>query len=348
MNKLISGANQILICSLFSLLVFASCEKDSNGTNPTVIDFVQPSHFPEPSYTFDNNPISGEGFYLGRKLFFDPILSVDNTVSCSSCHSQSLAFADAPFHPVSVGVEDREGTRNAPPIQNMVFMKAFAWDGGINHLDFVSLNAIEAEFEMDEEMANVVAKLNNDQQYVQLFKDAFGEDNITSPYVLYALSQFCNMLVSDHSKYDQYVKGEQTLTAQELEGLSIFNDKCESCHSGILFTDQLYHNNGITSDFSIDSGRANVTELSSDVGKFRTPSLRNVARTAPYMHNGSITSLEAVLDHYDSGVITSETLDPALSEGIPLSDDEKESIIAFLKTLTDEEFLRNPLFFNAD
>ncbi len=344
-RKNIIGANLFLVCSL---LLFG-CKKDPKliGIEP-VFGFEKPAHFPDPTYSFDNNPVTKEGFYLGKKLFFDPVLSVDNSVSCSSCHLQSLAFADSPVHPVSFGVDNRAGKRNAPPIQNMAFMESFAWDGGIHHLDFVALNAITLEFEMDEGIANVVAKLNDHEDYPGLFKGAFGVDSVTSPFLLYALSQFENMLVSDNSKYDHYLNGEANLSVEELAGMDLFNAKCEVCHSGVLFTDQSFHNNGILTEFPLDSGRAAITESSHDVGKFRTPSLRNVARTAPYMHDGSIETLEEVLEHYNSGVKASSTLDPRLSEGIALSEDEQQKIIAFLKTLTDTDFITNPLFFNED
>ncbi len=327
------------------LLFFAiGCKKDKVDKGPSY-EFVKPENFPEPTYTFDNNPVTEAGFKLGRKLFFDPILSVDNTVSCNNCHNQSLAFADLPLHAFSKGVEERQGIRNAPQLTNLAFIKEFFWDGGVTHLDFVPLNAIESEVEMDEEIVNVIAKLNNHPAYPALFKDAFGTSDINTPLMLHALSQFTNMMVSNNSPYDKYLRGETALSEQELEGLQVFEAKCQSCHAGILFTDQSFRNNGIDSVFTTDIGRARITAFDGDNGKFRVPSLRNVVITKPYMHNAKFGSLEEVLDHYSNGILQSPSLDPSLKNGIELSGNEKTAIIAFLKTLTDKDFTQDERFF---
>ena len=327
----------------FILISLGACQTDEPSIN-TDYTFIAPSHFPEATYTFENNPITEYGFKLGRKLFFDPILSIDNSVSCGNCHLQQVAFADGPNHPVSVGVEDRIGIRNAPSLANMAFFKEYFWDGGVTHLDFVPINAIESEFEMDETLSNVVDKLNQSDAYQALFKEAFGVNTITSPYLLHALSQFTLMMVSDKSKYDLYIRGEIDLSQQEMRGYQLFNQKCATCHSGNLQTDFSYRNNGIDSIFS-DVGRALITEIVSDEGKFRVPSLRNVERTAPYMHNAKFNSLKEVLDHYSSGIKQSSTLDPLLQEGIALSENDKNDIIAFLGTLTDYDFIADERFF---
>lgn len=329
-----------------AVLAFWGCEKEDAATKK--FGFAQPPHFPAPAYTFDNNPVTREGFELGKKLFKDPILSRDNSVACSNCHVQSVAFTD-PQHRLSVGVDEREGIRNAPPIQNMAFLKEFMWDGGVIHLDFAPPNAIENPLEMDEKMARVVWKLNRQEPYPALFRNAFPEmgDTITTPLMLHALSQYQNMLISAHSKYDLFKTQGEPLTTNELAGLELFKNKCATCHSGELFTDQDYHNNGLDTAFA-DEGRARITETGADLGKFRTPSLRNVARTGPYMHDGRFKTLEDVLDHYVSGVNASPTLATELQQngnlGIPLTDGEKQQIIEFLHTLTDFEFISNPDF----
>ena len=326
----------------------------SCGENEVAVDttytFQQPPNFPEATYTFKNNPVTKEGFELGRKLFFDPLLSRDGSVSCSSCHVQAVAFADSPLHPMSVGVDQKLGIRNAPALANLAFMDEFFWDGGVTHLDFVPINAIEADFEMGETLANVVNKLNESNAYPELFKEAFDIDKITSPYMLYALSQYMLMMVSADSKYDKYVRGEGAqLTLEEMEGMELFEQKCGSCHSGELFSDFTYRNNGLSATHD-DLGRGRISEHPSDDGKFRVPSLRNVGLTAPYMHTAQFQSLEEVLDHYSSGIVSSATLDPIFQQGeksgIPMTGDEKSSIIAFLKTLTDREFISNPKFRN--
>lgn len=309
------------------------------------IRFEKPPHFPEPTYTFSENPVTEEGFKLGKRLFGDPALSRDNTVACNNCHVKAVAFAD-PQHALSLGVEERQGIRNAPGIANMAFMKEFMWDGGVHHLDFAPPNAIENPLEMDEKMARVVWKLNRHSAYPGLFREAFPDlgDTITSPFLLHALSQYQTMLVSATSKYDYYRMGKGELNAGELEGYQLFNEKCATCHSGELFTDQSYRNNGLDTVFA-DEGRARITEIAADLGKFKVPSLRNVALTSPYMHDGRIKTLEEVLDHYDGDVKTSATLDPELQKngilGIPLTSEEKMRIIQFLKTLTDYEFIQD-------
>ncbi len=326
-----------------------SCHEDQDIGLDNTYQFIRPAHFPEPVYTFENNPVTKKGFELGKKLFFDPILSRDGSVSCNNCHIQGTAFADAQQHPLSVGVEDRRGTRNAPSLTNLAFMKEFFWDGGVTHLDFTPTNAIESEVEMDESLANVVKKLKAEAAYPPLFKEAFDIEEITSPYMLQALSQYLAMMVSADSKYDQYVKGE-AFSKEELEGLALFEDKCSACHAGVLFSDFTYRNNGLSDTFP-DEGRARITEFAGDIGKFRVPSLRNVALTAPYMHNARFKTLQEVLDHYDTGVVDSPTLDPLLKKrerglGIALSEDEKTKIIAFLHTLTDRTFISDTRFMN--
>jgi len=309
--------------------------------------FLMPAHFPAPTYRFENNPITQKGFELGKKLFNDPILSRDGSIACSNCHSKSVAFAD-PQHRLSVGIDDLIGLRNAPPLANLAFMKAYFWDGGVTHLDFVPINAIESEFEMGELLSTVVQKLNVHSQYPTLFQAAFPEMNsITSPMLLHSLSQYMNLLVSANAKYDQYIRKEVTLSAIELEGLKLFEQKCASCHSGALFTNQAYKNNGLDTIFT-DAGRALISEGEDDLGKFRVPSLRNIALTAPYMHDGRFATLEEVLDHYSSGVKNSPTLAVELRStgklGIALSEEEKVELIHFLQVLTDHEFVANELF----
>lgn len=344
------------ICFLCLILSLGtSCNRLDKEDDPRKEDsiggytFVKPDNFPEPYYTFENNPVTEEGFKLGKKLFFDPLLSRDGSISCGSCHLQQRYFSDASHHPTSVGVEDRLGTRNTPALTNLAFMKEFFWDGGVTHLDFVPINAITASFEMDETMQNVVLKLNKNSEYRELFKSTFDVDSINSAYMLHALSQFMVMMVSSNSKYDKYVRDEgESLNIEELEGMHLFQEKCSTCHNGELFTDLSYRNNGLSAQSS-DAGRKGITELDSDDGKFRVPSLRNVGATSPYMHDAKYLTLEQVLDHYDSEVKVSATLDTELKNngvvGIPMTETEKGKIISFLNTLTDYEFVTDSRFF---
>lgn len=344
-------AGPALCWACLSLLLF-SCGKDDDSSIEEPVDkyeFVVPDNFPAPTYTFDNNPVTREGFELGRKLFYDPNLSRDGSVSCNNCHIQATAFADSPAHPISVGIDNNLGIRNAPSITNMAFFPEFFWDGGVTHLDFVPINAFESPFEMGETVENVVAKLNATPIYRDMFQEAFGIEEITLPYTLHALSQFTNMMISANSKYDKYIRDEgETLTAIELEGKSLFEQKCASCHTGDLFTDFSYRNNGLDSTFA-DTGRNAITTLGSDIGKFRVPSLRNIGLTSPYMHNARFNTLKEVLDHYDGGMVFSPSLDETFIDGeklgIPMTEDEKAAIIEFLHTLSDFEFVQNEMFF---
>lgn len=332
---------------LFALLA-AGCRKNEPAQafeGPSL-----PANFPVPAYDLSLNPVTEAGFTLGKKLFYDPLLSRDNTISCADCHISYAAFSH-PDHATSHGIDGLFGRRNALPVQNMLWKTGFFWDGGVPLLDLVPLNAIQSPVEMDESPANILEKLRTHPQYPAQFKAAFGTDEITTARFLQALSQFMVMLVSANSPYDHYVRNEPggSLTAEELEGLALFRQKCATCHATDLFTDQTYRNNGIINDFNLDKGRHEVSTRTEDIGKFRVPSLRNVAATAPYMHNGKFKTLESVLDHYAAGVKDSPTLDSLLRQpdgslGIPLSADDKSKIIAFLKTLTDEEFLRDARF----
>ena len=312
--------------------------------------FHKPANFPEASYTFKNNPVTKEGFELGRALFYDPILSVDSTIACANCHQQSRSFSD-PVHRLSKGVNDVSGFRNAPAIQNMAFQNHFFWDGGVNHLDFVPINAITSEREMAEKLDHVIVKLNRGIIYREKFHAAFGTTEVNSQKMLYALSQFLNMMVSANSRYDRYIRNEDgTLTNEELEGLSLFTNKCSTCHATDLFSDDSFRNNGLAETFENDMGRQRITEFSGDKGKFKVPSLRNAELTAPYMHDGRFKTLDEVLDHYSHSVKDSETLDPLLKQegkiGISMTEEEKIKIIGFINTLTDIDFTKDKRFSN--
>ena len=338
-----------LFSAIFLLILAGSCKKDTELSEAD-ITMPMPANFPGVLYNFGANPITKEGFELGRKLFYDPVLSRDSTISCADCHISFSAFSH-PDHTTSHGIDGLFGRRNALPIQNLAWVPAFFWDGGVPHLDVVPLNAIESPVEMDEKPWVVVEKLQRSSFYPALFRAAFPEeDTISGINMLQALSQFMNLMVSDNSRYDKYVRKEAggSMNADELAGLALFQEKCASCHATDLFSDFTYRNNGILSDFTLDQGREEISTDPEDRGKFRVPSLRNVAVTGPYMHNGKFKTLESILDHYASGVKESPTLDPLLQQngvlGIPMTSAEKTQIIAFLSTLTDQDFLRDKRF----
>jgi cytochrome c peroxidase len=326
------------------LVTIHSCKKEGSNNE---VGFYQPSNFPPPKYSFATNPVTKEGFELGRALFYETKLSRDNTISCGSCHQQFAAFVHA-GHTVSHGIDDLLGTRNSPPIMNLAWNEHFFWDGGVHNLDLFTPSPIENPVEMDEKFVNVLNKIRNDSRYPPMFKAAFGTEEVSSVRFMQAMSQFMVCLISSDSKYDKYVRNEgATLTSEEISGMQLFKTYCSSCHKMDLFTDDSFHNNGLYYSYN-DSGRYRITLRPEDIAKFKTPSLRNIEKTAPYMHDGSLKTLEAVLKHYATGVKPYPTLDPLLinenGTGIPLSIDEQKQIIAFLKTLTDQKFLTDKRF----
>jgi cytochrome c peroxidase len=339
---------------LVILLVFPflmSCSNDDDQEYQNIpIDFQVPSNFPPLAYDLSNNPLTEKGFELGKKLFYDGRLASDGLVSCGFCHIQEDAFTHH-GHTVSHGVNNNVGTRNAPPIQNLAFQTAFMWDGATTHLDLQSIIPFTSPLEMNGNFSDAIIMMKGDATYRKLFKQAFPDGEINSENMLKALGQFMVMVTSSNSKFDKYRRNEPggILSTNELEGYEIFNDKCASCHATDIFTDNSYRNNGLPVNPAVnDIGRYRVTELEQDLYKFKVPSLRNIEKTAPYMHDGRFFTLEAVLNHYSSGVVNSSTLDSNLNNsgtlGIPLTASEKSKLIAFLKTLTDNEFLTNPKY----
>jgi cytochrome c peroxidase len=331
---------------LAACLGLAACNPEQEAA-PGIDVSANPMDFPEPVYRYQNNPVTKEGFELGRKLFYDPRLSGDGTISCGSCHKQFAAFADLE-HPVSHGIGGKLGARNAPALANLRWNPDFFWDGGVNHLELVPLAPISNPVEMGEDLSHVIRKLNRDPKYAVAFQQVFHQDSINSQQLLRALAQFMGELVSANSPYDQYRHGKtDALSADQKQGLLVFEARCSTCHKPGLFTDHSFRNNGLDATFSKDAGRGTITESPADLGKFKVPSLRNVALTSPYMHDGRFQTLEQVLEHYNRGVKRSGTLDPVLDNGLPglpLSETEKTQLITFLEALTDRSFINNKRF----
>ncbi|MNK01449.1 Cytochrome c551 peroxidase precursor [compost metagenome] len=341
-----------IILILCAFLFLTSCDNKSDYEEVNAhMDFKVPSNFPALAQDVDRNFPTERGFELGRKLFHDTRLSSDGTVSCSFCHEQASAFTHH-GHAFSHGINNLEGVRNTPSIQNMAFQSQYFYDGASVSIEMLSIAPIHNPVEMNETLENIAAKLKKDKSYIELFSKAFDDQEISSNNILKALAQFMTMMVSANSRYDKYVRHEpeDNFSEQEKFGLEIFTQKCASCHKTDLFTDSAFRNNGLPPNKKLnDLGRETVTGFETDRYKFKVPSLRNVALTAPYMHDGRFGSLQSVLNFYVTGVKHSETLDPLLNTngvlGIALSADEKEAVIAFLKTLTDEEYINNQLFY---
>ena len=326
---------------MFFMLVFMGSFSDF-GVDPVKLSY--PESWGKPTYNFENNPLTKQGIELGRKLFYDPILSKDSTTSCSSCHLSYTAFTHVD-HALSHGIGDSIGNRNSPSLMNLAWSKSFMWDGAAHHLDAQALAPITDPKELGEDLKNVIAKLQRHEKYPSLFQDAFMDSTITSEHFLKALSQFQLTLISANSKYDQVQRGENLFSEKEEKGYTIFKNNCNSCHAEPLFTTGEFANNGLPVDTLLnDWGRQLISQQSTDSLKFKIPTLRNLQYSFPYMHDGRFKKLNQVLKHYTNGIIESPTLAPELKNGIQLTADEKVELTAFLLTLTDKEFVFNPDF----
>ncbi|PSK89057.1 cytochrome-c peroxidase [Taibaiella chishuiensis] len=341
-----------------SVAVYGCSSKDSPATpapieDPSLADinFRVPQGWDAPVYNFSGNPLTVNGFKLGRKLFFETRLSSDNLISCGSCHQPFAAFSQF-GHDVSHGVDEKVGVRNSPALFNLNWHTSFFWDGGVIHMELQPAAPITNPDEMNETLQGVLTKLQGDATYRQLFKEAFGDEQVTTERVFKSISQFMGLMVSANSRYDKYKRNEAggTLSAEELDGLSVFQAKCASCHKEPLFSDFTFRNNGLALKPNkkglIDSGRGHITPFeATSLYRFKVPSLRNLKFTPPYMHDGRFETIDQVLDHYTSGIQQTPNLDPLLASGsIALSATERNALKAFLNTLNDEEFVKDPRF----
>lgn len=337
-----------LIIGVLLTLVFLSADKEIDHSKAnleipaTFVDMVIP----------EENKMTQEKVALGRLLFYDPILSRDSTVSCSSCHIQSLAFTDG--QSFSLGVEGKIGKRSALSLVNVgYYYKGLFWDGRSSSLEEQALHPILDTLEMGNKWPYLISRLEKSPLYKAKFALAFPERNqqeITPKQIGEALAQFQRTIISADSKYDQVERGEATFSASEARGMDIFFDKsdtlpvaeCGHCHLDPLFTNQDFENNGIDiwDTIQVDLGRKAISGLKYDLGKFRTPTLRNIALTAPYMHDGRFETLEEVIDHYNKGGHPGLNVSPNVMP-LHLSERDKNDLISFLNTLTDYTLLSN-------
>ena len=310
------------------------------STTPFVIE--TPYGFPDMKIPSDN-PMTVEGIALGKKLFKDPILSANNTQACIDCHKQNSSFSDP--NQFSTGIDNIKGNRNASALINLGWNTSFNWDGSSLTLEDQAFEPVTNSIEMHNTWMNVEQVLNSHNDYPFLFKQAFNIDYIDSNHIVKAIAQFERTLISANSKLDRYLNNEEQLTISELNGYAIFNTEkgdCFHCHASQLFMDNQFHNNGLDIEPFLDLGRAKVTANSLDNGKFKTPTLRNIEMSSPYMHDGRFTTLEEVVEHYDSGGKYSTTVDPLMKKlgvGLQLTNQEKKDLVSYLKTLTDNEFI---------
>lgn len=343
-----------------AIFIISSCKKEevndmARETVPKKNALDTPANFPAVLDDPDN-PLTEQGVALGRLLFYDTRLSGSNKLSCASCHHQELAFSDG-LALSNIGESGQTLPRHAPALMNLAWAKSgLFWDGGSTNLESQAFGPLTSADEMHQNLSELEDELKAVPDYVKRFKDAFGS-GVKSANIVKALAQFQRTLISANSRYDKYIRKENgsMLTGSEIRGMALVNAKCRNCHAGELFTDDGYHNNGLDKDFSntsldgLHQGRSRITYNLLDLGKFKTPTLRNIALTSPYMHDGRIKLLAEVIEHYNSGIKVSPTTDVLLFQnngqaGIPLSLQDKSDIIAFLNTLTDEDFIRNTKF----
>lgn len=329
--------NFLFVLVFLSLTLILSCGEDETPTpgpefDPTPFELVVPSHMPILEIPEDN-PMTVEGVELGRRLFYDKKLHREELHACADCHIQSQSFSSGP---------------TVLPHMNFGWYNNFLWNGKISGtLEEIMLFEVASFFETD------LDKINSDDNYPDLFFQAFGTSTATHELAAKALSQFERTLICGNSKFDRVVyENSEFFTDEELIGYELFfteEGDCFHCHGGVLLTDNLFHNNGLDDTF-VDIGYAANSGNDTDIGRFKTPTLRNIELTAPYMHDGRYATLEEVVNFYSEELKFSETIDPLMKNvhqgGVQLTEEEKSALVAFLKTLTDTTFINNPLFSN--
>lgn len=329
---------------LSAIIVACSSPSEPAGTQDVTQDitpFVMnlPQGFPALAVPDYEQPMTRAKVELGRKLFADPILSVNGTVACATCHQAQNGFT-APV-PVPAGVFGRRGLRNAPTLTNVAYNRSFFWHGGSVNLQAQALSSLENEDEMGNEADNIVRSLRAHGEYPRLFRRAFGKE-VDILGVLDAIAAFERTLISGNSRYDRFERGDKSaLNASEERGRALFfsgRTECASCHAGFNFTSGAFEDNGNQAQY-VDLGRYMMTANDRDKGKFKVPTLRNVERTAPYFHNGAFPTLESVVAHYNAGGKSSPNQNSRV-KSLGLTTEEQQDLANFLKALTDEEFLQ--------
>ncbi len=324
-------------------LALLACQKEKQEPAPQEPLLAVPPGFPEPAFPADNE-LTPVRWALGKKLFYDPVLSRDSTLSCASCHHAAKAFSDTlAFSP---GVGGLPGTRNAPTLANVAYQPYYLREGGVPTLEMQILVPIQEHNEFDFNILLIAERLLRDTGYARLSREAYDRD--PDPFVITrSIACFERTFISGQSRYDQFVFQEKNtaLTAAEKRGMDLFfsqKTNCSQCHGGFNLTNYAFENNGLYADYP-DPGRYRLTGLESDRARFKVPTLRNIALTAPYMHDGSMTTLEAVIEHYNSGGKQHPNKN-VLLQPLGLTATEKADLVAFLRSLTDESFVNNPKF----
>lgn len=339
---------------LFLLLLTNCSSKEEEIYTPTSASLKIPTLFQQKLIAPvipTSNALTEEGIALGKKLFFDKILSKDNTQSCATCHDPKKAFTDSDRF--SDGVDGKLGTRNSMPLFNLAwnFDERFTWDGKELSLERQALEPVRNPIEMHSKWTNVAQKIKEHPEYPTLFKETFGNIKIDSTLITKALAQFERTLISGNSKFDRHLLGTTQLSPEEQNGFDVFMDEtrgdCFHCHgsnNNPLWTDNKFHNNGLDAVLT-DLGLGKVTGDPNDNGKFKTPSIRNLKFTAPYMHDGRFNTLDEVIDHYSTGLKPSPTIDPLMKKvkqgGVNISNKDKADLKTFLLSLSDNDFINS-------
>lgn len=354
--------HHLLLIALSAILISA-CSETTTPAPPPVYDptpYVFDSKgLPTPKLPADN-ALTNQKVELGRMLFHETLLSADNTQACATCHKQDDGFSD--IRQFSIGVQGLPGGRQAMAVFNLAWHNdGFFWDGRAPLLRDQALRPIQDKLEMNETLPSVISKLNASEKYRFQFIRAFGNDTINELKISLALEQFMISIVSANSKFDKVGRGEATYTDQEERGRALFftefdpmgkkkGAECFHCHGGPNFANNMYMNNGLDSDAGFkDLGRYEVTKDVQHKAAFKVPSLRNIALTPPYMHDGRFETLEQVVDHYFSNVKNSSTVDLLMQYnlqpgGLKLNQQERDDLVAFLKTLTDPALALNTAY----
>lgn len=344
MRQFLLTISVLLLFTITLSRVTVACKKEPSTRGLQKISLEVPASFPAPVNTFGDNPLTKEGFELGRKLFYDPQLSADGLTPCSSCHQQIAAFGTFE-HDRSHGVFGSHTLRNAPPLFNLAWSTSFHWDGEFNSLEEEATHPLTGSNEMGETYQRIIDRLEADPSYREEFKKVFRYPFIRPAFINKALAQFTGFFVSASAKYDRYKKGTAAFNTEEENGYQLYKTNCAGCHPEPLFTDFSFRNNGLPVDPLLnDFGKMLVTNKSEDSLKFKVPSLRNSYISSNYMHDGRFNTLQQCINHYRSGVQHGSTLDPALAGGIPLTNTQTNELISFLKTLTDSSFIRDTRF----
>ena len=341
------------------LLLGVACTKEKVGYVPTPYTLDVPAHFPSMPIPSDN-PMTAEGVELGRYLFYEKRLSGNNLMACASCHAANQSFSDSARY--STGIDGIQGTRNAMALINLGWDAFFFWDGRAASLEAQILEPVPNPIEMHLAWSDALVKLKKDTYYRNQFFKAFGVTEFNEIHAAKAIAQFIRTMISGRSKYDVMYKIENNLpldawdqsvqiTSEEWAGYDLFKSlngaDCFHCHNGPLMRVSKFSNNGLDEIFT-DLGRGAITNNANDQGKFKVPTLRNIALTAPYMHDGRFKTLDEVIEHYSSGIHVTSTIDPKIEfanqGGVHLDAQEKQLLKAFLLTLTDIDFVNNPKF----